>query len=79
MEFNDYKQYDATGLAALIRNKEVSSAEVVEAAISRAEAVNPKINAIIHTMYGKAREATHQPIPEGRLLSNAKEETLLHQ
>lgn len=65
MDFNDYKKYDATGLAELIRKKEVSAAEVVEAAITRAEAVNPKINAIIHTMYGKAREATHVPIPEG--------------
>jgi amidase len=65
MNFDDYKQYDALGLAGLIAKKEVSPAEVLEAAISRAEAVNPKINAIVHTMYGKAREAAHAPIPAG--------------
>jgi amidase len=65
MNFDDYKQYDALGLAELIAKKEVSPAEVLEAAISRAEAVNPKINAIVHTMYGKAREAAHAPIPAG--------------
>jgi amidase len=65
MDYADYKQYDALGLAELISRKEVSAAEVLEAAISRADAVNPSINAIVHTMYGKAREAVHSKLPDG--------------
>lgn len=65
MEFNEYKHYDATGLAALIKSGQISSSEVLEIAIARAEAVNPQINAIVHTMYGRAREAVHKQIPQG--------------
>ncbi len=36
----------ATSLAAMIRNKEVSSREVVDAHLRRIEAVNPKLNAV---------------------------------
>lgn len=39
--------YDATKLAALIRTKEFSSREVVQAHLERINAVNPKINAIV--------------------------------
>jgi len=67
MDFNTYSQYDALGLAELIRKGEVSAAEVLEAAISRAEAVNPKLNAIIHTMYGKARETARFPLADSKL------------
>jgi len=38
---------DATRLAALIRSKEVSPVEIVQAHLDRIEAVNPKINAIV--------------------------------
>ncbi len=64
MDYRTYSQYDAIGLAELIRKGEASPAEVLEAAIARAEAVNPVINAIIHTIYGKARERAHQPLPQ---------------
>lgn len=64
MDFRDYVQYDAIGLAELIRTGQVSASEVLEAAISRAEAVNPKIHAIIHTFYGKAREVAQRPLPQ---------------
>lgn len=63
MDFRTYSQYDALGLSELIRKGETTATEVLEAAIARAEAVNPQINAIIHTMYGKARERAHQPLP----------------
>jgi aspartyl-tRNA(Asn)/glutamyl-tRNA(Gln) amidotransferase subunit A len=39
--------YDATMLAELIRTKEVSPVEVMQAHIDRIEAVNPKVNAIV--------------------------------
>jgi Asp-tRNA(Asn)/Glu-tRNA(Gln) amidotransferase A subunit family amidase len=62
LSFEDYRRHDALGLAALIRKKEVSAAEVAEAAIARAEAVNPKINAIVEPLYDRARTAASGPL-----------------
>ena len=45
---------DATTLAALIRTKQFSSREVVQAHLDRIEAVNPKINAVV-TLDGRRR------------------------
>lgn len=45
--------YDATALAELIRNKEVSPKELAEAAFMRLEVVNPKLNAVVLTIRGK--------------------------
>jgi Asp-tRNA(Asn)/Glu-tRNA(Gln) amidotransferase A subunit family amidase len=42
-----YTSYDAMGLAELIRSGEVTPAELLEAARTRAAAVNPRINAIV--------------------------------
>ncbi len=56
MTFEEYRQYDALGLAELVRTKQVSPEELIKIAIQRAEAVNPKINAITHTMYDTAHE-----------------------
>ena len=67
MKFDDYRQQDAVGLAELIAKKEVSAAEVLEAAIARAEEVNPAINAIVHQQYDKARAAAAAGLPQGPL------------
>jgi aspartyl-tRNA(Asn)/glutamyl-tRNA(Gln) amidotransferase subunit A len=45
---------DATELAALIRTKQLSSREVVQAHLDRIAAVNPKINAIVTLMADEA-------------------------
>ena len=55
--FAEYAYYDGLGLAALIRSKEVSPDEVLEAAIAAIERRNPELNAVIHTMYDEARAA----------------------
>ena len=47
---------DATGIAEAIANKEISVSEAVEAAIQRAEKVNPDLNAIVIKMYDDARK-----------------------
>jgi Asp-tRNA(Asn)/Glu-tRNA(Gln) amidotransferase A subunit family amidase len=39
--FAEYEQYDALGLADLVRRKEVTPSELLEAAIERVEARNP--------------------------------------
>lgn len=60
MNFSEYRQKDALGLAALIQKKEISPQELLEIAIKRAEEVNPKLNAIVHKMYDLAKEMTNQ-------------------
>src|SRR5699024_3091637 len=52
----DFYQYDATGLAQLVRDGEICAGELLDAAITRAEAINPQINAIVRPMYEIARE-----------------------
>lgn len=51
---------DATALAELVRQREVTAAEVVEAAIARVERVNPTLNAMVTPMYEQARAAASQ-------------------
>jgi Asp-tRNA(Asn)/Glu-tRNA(Gln) amidotransferase A subunit family amidase len=67
MRFDEYRRQDATALASLIAKKEVSAKEVLEAAIARAEQVNPAINAIVHKQYDRARSAVAQGLPSGPL------------
>ncbi len=55
MGFDSYSDYDALGLADLIRKGEVTSLELVSTCIERIEQLNPKINAIVHPMYDMAR------------------------
>jgi Asp-tRNA(Asn)/Glu-tRNA(Gln) amidotransferase A subunit family amidase len=62
--FGGYGAYDALGLAELVRSKEVTPEELLEAAIARIERVNPKINAVVTKMYDEAR-ATIASVPEG--------------
>jgi amidase len=63
--FKEYEQYDALGLADLIRKKEISPLEVCDEAIRRIEQVNPKLNAVVCSMYDLARKATAEPLPDG--------------
>lgn len=61
----EYQEYDATGLAALIRNGDTCAGELLDMAISRAEAVNPAINAIITPLYDHARDQIDAGLPDG--------------
>lgn len=47
MDFDEYRGYDATGLAKLVAEKQVSAKELLTAAQERVDAVNPEINAIV--------------------------------
>lgn len=53
----DYAQYDATGLAELVQRKQVSAAELLDAAIARADVVEPKLNAIAQRLDAMGRDA----------------------
>ena len=57
--------YDGLGLAALVRNRQVTASEVVEAAIARIEQLDPKINALTYRAFDQARATTAGPLPDG--------------
>ena len=57
----EYLELDATGLAKLVRSGSVSAAELTDCAIARIDRLNPKLNAVIHTFYDRARTAAQQP------------------
>ncbi len=56
---------DATAQAALVRNREVSALELVDAAIDRIEALNPLLNAVVADTFERAREAARGLLAEG--------------
>ncbi|MGB0954970.1 MAG: amidase [Panacagrimonas sp.] len=62
MKFEEYRAQDALGLARLIAGQQVSAAELLECAIARAEAVNPKLNAIVRPLYALGRERARQSL-----------------
>lgn len=51
---------DAVGLVERLRAREVSPAELVEAAIARAEAVNPQLNGLAFEGFDRARTSARQ-------------------
>ncbi|MBU2490125.1 MAG: amidase [Proteobacteria bacterium] len=65
MTVKDVLRLDATDQAALIRKKEITALELVEASISAIEEVNPRINAVIAPLFGRARDAAAGKLPEG--------------
>ena len=61
----EYARHDAIGLAKLVREREVSPSELLDAAIRRLEIVNPKINAIAGGCYEMARASIGKGLPSG--------------
>lgn len=55
MSPDEYRQYDALGLAALVQQGQVKPAELLETAMARAEVVNARLNAINRWMIPAAR------------------------
>ena len=46
-DLSEYTSYDALGLAALVRKREVTPAELAHAAFAAMDAVNDRLNAIV--------------------------------
>ena len=67
MNQSDYLAQDCVGLADLIARREVSALEVVDAAATRLEAVNPRLNAVILETVDQARAAVKDGAPAGPL------------
>ncbi len=63
--FKEYENYDGLGLAELVRRGEVTSGELLEAAIARVEARNPTVNAVVVELYEMAEETIAKGPPDG--------------
>jgi amidase len=61
----DLGAHDALGLAELVRTREVSSLDLIDATIARIEVVNPRLNAVVTRMYERARDEARGRLPEG--------------
>lgn len=55
VDADDFICYDALGLAELVRTRQVTPRELVDAAISRIERFNPQLNAVVLPMFDAAR------------------------
>jgi amidase len=60
--FKEYDQYDATGLAKLIAEKEITPAEALEAAWAKINAGEPKLNAISQNFRARAESQLAGPL-----------------
>jgi amidase len=65
MPFKEYGNYDAVGLADLVRKKQVTPAELLDEAIARTAKVDPQINAIVVKHDDYARRQIEKGLPEG--------------
>lgn len=66
MSLSAYSGYDALGLAGLVKAREVSPRELVEAAFARMDEVNPLLNAVVRTRREAAlKEAEEMPVDAG--------------
>ena len=65
INFDDYRQFDAIGLAEKVKQGEFTATELLQTAIARAEQVNPSLNAIITPAYELAEESIATGLPEG--------------
>ncbi|QNQ10207.1 amidase family protein [Sphingomonas alpina] len=61
----DFASMDATGLAAAIKARKISPLEAVNAAIARAQAVQPQLNCISQELYDRARKHVPAINPAG--------------
>jgi amidase len=62
ISMDDVLALDGTGQADLIRRKEVSAIELLEATIARIERINRSLNAVVTPMYDLARRTAAGPI-----------------
>ena len=64
LNIDELSTMDGTAQAELVRRREVTPLELVDAAIARIERINPTLNAIIHKHFERAPE---QPTEEDSL------------
>lgn len=62
LNYTEFRAHDAVGLAELVARGEVSPGELLDVAISRAEAVDGSLNAIVQPMHELARERAKESL-----------------
>jgi amidase len=65
MAFKEYGNYDAVGLAELVRKKQVTPKELLDEAIARTAKVDPEINAVVVRHDDYAAQQIEQGLPDG--------------
>jgi amidase len=66
LNIDELSTMDAMAQADLVRRRELTPLELVDAAIARIERVNPTLNAVIIPLFEEAREAAVSPeLPDG--------------
>src|SRR5277367_948806 len=65
MVFSEYGNFDAMGLADLVRKKQVTPRELLDEAIARTAKVDPKINAVVVKHYDYATRQIDKGLPVG--------------
>ncbi len=61
----DYASRDATALARLVSDGEISPEELLETAIARIERLNPRFNAVVERLYDQGRRDIANGLPDG--------------
>jgi amidase len=67
MRLPEYDRLDALALGGLVASGQVTAAELLEAALERADARNPALNAIVHRADDVARRRAAGALPAGPL------------
>ena len=65
MAFKEYGNYDAVGLADLVRKKYVTARELLDEAIMRTGNVDPQINAVVVKHHDYAQRQIDRGLPDG--------------
>ena len=63
--FDDYRQHDALALARLVRTEAVTPSDLLEIAIARADATNPRFKSVTVPLYNWARAQLAEGEPTG--------------
>ena len=65
MAFKEYGNYDAVGLAELVRQKQVTPRELLDEAVARTAKIDPQINAVVVKHYDYAERQIERGLPDG--------------
>src|SRR6185369_10770105 len=65
ISLHDYTSHDGLGLAELVARKEVTPDELIAAAFEAVAKVNPKINAVLHTLPRETAAEIRAGLPRG--------------
>jgi Asp-tRNA(Asn)/Glu-tRNA(Gln) amidotransferase A subunit family amidase len=65
MKLDDYRSYDALGLAELVRKGDVTADELLDTALAAIERRGPSLNAFVGVYEDQARSAIQSGLPDG--------------